>query len=212
MMTKNLVWGFRLEIAAQAIALLAQATLAGLGLSGRTSALPAHMFVGGAAFFISAVQVALVFLLWRLAHAPGWLIAASIGLTAAEGLQMASGRLRFSPCTFRSAQPCSAHRSRLRSGRGWGDPRKHRVEPAHVAAPPHSVGSTWRRSYGPDTSACFALATFSSSSPADLVQTKGLGLPFLPPLPISRGNQRSSNLRIRAGTSARISESSVRER
>jgi hypothetical protein len=94
MMTKNLARGFRLVIAAQAIALLAQATLAGLALSGRTSALLAHMFVGGAAFFISAVQVALVFLLWRLAHAPGWLIAASIGLTAAEGSQMASGRLQ----------------------------------------------------------------------------------------------------------------------
>jgi hypothetical protein len=66
------------------------------------------------------------------------------------------------------------------------------------------VGSRWRRSYGPDTSACFALATFSSSSPADLVQTKGLGLPFLTPLPISRGYQQSSNLRIRAGRSAWI--------
>jgi hypothetical protein len=66
------------------------------------------------------------------------------------------------------------------------------------------VGSRWRRSYGPDTSACFALATFSSSSPADLVRTKGLGLPFLTPLPISRGNQQSSNLRIRADMSAWI--------
>ena len=94
MMTKNLVWGFRLMIAAQAIALLAQATLAGLALSGRTSAPLGHMFVGGSAFFISAVQVVLAFLLRRLAHAPGWLIAASTGMTAAEGFQMASGRLQ----------------------------------------------------------------------------------------------------------------------
>jgi hypothetical protein len=52
------------------------------------------MFVGGAAFSISAVQVVLAFLLRRLAYAPGWLIAASIGLTAAERLQMASGHLQ----------------------------------------------------------------------------------------------------------------------
>jgi hypothetical protein len=38
--------------------------------------------------------VVLAFLLQRLAHAPEWLIAASIGLTAAEGFQMASGRLQ----------------------------------------------------------------------------------------------------------------------
>jgi hypothetical protein len=93
-MAKNLIRGFRLAIAVQAIALLAQATLAGFALSGRTDALSAHMSVGGAAFLISAVQVVLVFLLRRLARAPGLLIAASIGLTAAEGVQMASGRLQ----------------------------------------------------------------------------------------------------------------------
>jgi hypothetical protein len=94
MMAKNLVWGFRLAIAAQAIALLAQATSAGFALSGRTDALTAHMSIGGTAFLISAAQVVLAFLLRRSGRAPGWLIAASVGLMAAEGLQIASGRLQ----------------------------------------------------------------------------------------------------------------------
>lgn len=95
MMTTRTVWGFRLAIAAQPVALLAQATLAGLALSARgTKALAAHMMVGGTIFAISAAQVVLVFLLWRAARVPGWLITASVGLMAADGLQMASGRLQ----------------------------------------------------------------------------------------------------------------------
>jgi hypothetical protein len=95
MMTTSLGWGFRLAIAAQAVALVAQAILAGLALSGRsTNALAAHMLVGGTIFVISAAQVVLMFLLWRIAQVPGWLTAASVGLMAADGLQMASGRLQ----------------------------------------------------------------------------------------------------------------------
>jgi hypothetical protein len=93
MMTTSLAVAFRLAIAARALALLAQATLAGLALSGRgTIALAAHMLVGGTIFVISAAQVVLVLLLWRVAQAPGWLIVVSAGVMAADGLQMASGR------------------------------------------------------------------------------------------------------------------------
>lgn len=95
MMTTSLAVGFRLAIAAQALALLAQAILAGLALSGRgTIALAAHMLVGGTIFVVSAAQLALVLLLWRVAEAPGWLVGVSAGVMAADGLQMASGRLQ----------------------------------------------------------------------------------------------------------------------
>ena len=93
--TTGLVWGFRLAIAAQAVALVVQTIWAGLALSGcSTDALAARMLVGGIIFVISAAQVVLMFLLWRVAQVPGWLTAASVGLIVADGLQMASGRLQ----------------------------------------------------------------------------------------------------------------------
>src|SRR5262250_770996 len=84
---------FRFGVAAQAIALLAQALLAGLALSGSEAALAAHMPAGASTFLISAAQVVAVFLLRRSGQIPRWVVAASIGLLLAEGLQMLSGRL-----------------------------------------------------------------------------------------------------------------------
>jgi hypothetical protein len=89
----NLATTFRWVTAAQPAALLSQALLAGLALSGSTTALDAHMAVGAAAVILSVVQATLAFL-WIRAGAPGWPLAVSLGSLAAEILQMASGRLQ----------------------------------------------------------------------------------------------------------------------
>jgi hypothetical protein len=94
MTVMNLAMVFRLVIAAQATALLPQALLAGLGLSGSEAALGAHMSFGGAILLVSAVQLIVAFLLRRSARIPSWPFAASIGLSVADAVQMVAGRLQ----------------------------------------------------------------------------------------------------------------------
>lgn len=90
----NLATTFRWVTAAQPAALLAQALLAGLALSGNATALDAHMAVGAATVILAVVQAALAFR-WQRAGAPRWPLAVSLGLLGADILQMASGRLQF---------------------------------------------------------------------------------------------------------------------
>jgi hypothetical protein len=94
MTVMNLAMMFRLVIAAQAAALLPQALLAGLGLSGSEAALDAHMSSGGAILLLSAVQVLAAFLLRRSSRIPRWPVVASIGLLVADAVQMVAGRLQ----------------------------------------------------------------------------------------------------------------------
>lgn len=90
----NLAMMFRLVIVAQAAALLPQALLAGLGLSGSEAALDAHMSFGGAILLLAAVQVLAALLLRRSARIPRWPVVASIGLLVADAVQMVAGRLQ----------------------------------------------------------------------------------------------------------------------
>jgi hypothetical protein len=85
------LFGFRAAVLGQTVAIAAQAVLAGLALSGYSTALAAHMMVGGFALFISVVQVALALLLEREVRREA--LVASAGLLIGEGVQMASGRL-----------------------------------------------------------------------------------------------------------------------
>src|SRR5713101_5232647 len=73
------------------VAVVGQALLAGLALSGDAGALGAHMVNGGLALLISVVQV--VFGLLGKSQLPRWALIASVALFLGEGAQMASGRL-----------------------------------------------------------------------------------------------------------------------
>jgi hypothetical protein len=94
MTTIMLLMAFRLVIAAQAVAVLVQALLGGLALSGGAAALAAHMAVGGVTLLLSMVQVVAAFLLRRSVQIPRWPVAASIGFAVGDGVQMAVGRLQ----------------------------------------------------------------------------------------------------------------------
>jgi hypothetical protein len=93
MTVMSLATFFRLLIAAQATALLPQALLGGLGLSGSGAALGAHVSFGGAILLASAAQVIAAFLLRRAARIPRWVVVASIGLPLVDIVQMVAGRL-----------------------------------------------------------------------------------------------------------------------
>ena len=82
---------FRACVVGQAIAVFGQAVLAGSALSGNQSALSAHMVNGAIAVLISLLQVLSAVPLRK--DLPRWVIAASLGLLVAEGLQMYSGRI-----------------------------------------------------------------------------------------------------------------------
>lgn len=84
---------FRLAIAGHGAALLMQAVLAGLAISGSNAALDAHKPVGGAITPISTVRGIGSFLLGRSAKIPRWPVAASIGFLFTDAAQMAAGRL-----------------------------------------------------------------------------------------------------------------------
>jgi hypothetical protein len=79
---------FRLAAAAQGTALLVQALLAGLAISGNDAALDAHKPVGGAITLISTVQAIPASLLRRSAQIPRWPV-----VTITDAAQMAAGRL-----------------------------------------------------------------------------------------------------------------------
>ena len=85
---------FRWVIAAQVMAVLLQALMAGLALSGSQAALRAHMALGGATLLIAAVQAIAAFLLTRNARIPRPLVGANIAFLAADTVQMATGRLQ----------------------------------------------------------------------------------------------------------------------
>jgi asparagine N-glycosylation enzyme membrane subunit Stt3 len=85
--------GFRVAATAQLIAVLAQALLAGLALSGNASALAAHVSNGGLALLICLLQLVFALLLSRSNQRLRWLVVASAALFLGEGMQMASGRL-----------------------------------------------------------------------------------------------------------------------
>jgi hypothetical protein len=82
---------FRAAVFGQTIAVLGQALLAGLAISGDARALAAHMINGGLALLISGVQV--VFGVLMKSQLPRWALIASVALFLGEGIQMASGRL-----------------------------------------------------------------------------------------------------------------------
>jgi len=84
--------GLRIGASVQVLAMLAQAVLAGLALSGRP-VLPAHMVNGSVVLLGGFVQ--LIFALWlrNSNELPPYTLSASIALPAGEALQMASGRL-----------------------------------------------------------------------------------------------------------------------
>jgi hypothetical protein len=86
------VLGFRLVASAAAAAMLMQAVLAGLALSGRPAALNAHMFNGAAVFVLSAAEVVIAILLRRAKDLPRWALVASAVLLLGQILQMLSGR------------------------------------------------------------------------------------------------------------------------
>jgi hypothetical protein len=94
MTVMNLAMVFRLVIAAQATALLPQALLAGLGLSGSEAARDAHMSLGGTILVVSAAQVIAALLLRRSVRISRWPVVASIGLSVADVVQMVAGRLQ----------------------------------------------------------------------------------------------------------------------
>ncbi len=81
-------------IAAQAVALLALALLAGLALSGSKAALEAHMAVGGATILLSIIQAVAALLLRRSGQIPRWPVVASVGFVIGDAVQMAAGRLQ----------------------------------------------------------------------------------------------------------------------
>ena len=85
--------GFRAAAIGQMIAVLCQALLAGLALSGDSGALAAHMVNGAIALVISLLQVLFAMRLKISNQLPRWALVASLGLLFGEGLQMASGRL-----------------------------------------------------------------------------------------------------------------------
>lgn len=77
----------------QAVALMAQASLAGLALAGGGgAALNLHMAVGGVSLLLAVVQVGAAVALWRQGRGPAWLIAASLVFLAADGAQALAGR------------------------------------------------------------------------------------------------------------------------
>jgi hypothetical protein len=82
--------GFRVAVIGQMIAVLCQALLAGLALSGDAAALSAHMLNGGLAVLISVLLVVFGVLLKN--QLPRWALAVSVALLGGEGVQMASGR------------------------------------------------------------------------------------------------------------------------
>ena len=73
------------------VAVLGQAPLAGLALSGDGSAVAAHMINGGVALSMSALQVVFGVILKN--QLPRWVLTTSFGLLLGEGIQVASGRL-----------------------------------------------------------------------------------------------------------------------
>jgi hypothetical protein len=83
--------GFRIAASAAAAAMLVQAVLAGLALSGRPAALKAHVFNGAAVFILSVAQMVFVILLRRRSDRR-WPLIASATLLLGQMLQMASGR------------------------------------------------------------------------------------------------------------------------
>lgn len=85
--------GFRVAAIGQTIAVLGQALLAGLALSGNAGALSAHMANGALALVIALLQVLFAVPLKISNHLPGWALVASLGLSFGEVIQMASGRL-----------------------------------------------------------------------------------------------------------------------
>ena len=85
--------GFRAAAIGQMTAVLGQALLAGLALSGDASALSAHMANGALGLVISLLQVLFAVPLRISNHLPRWALVASLGLLLSEGVQMASGRL-----------------------------------------------------------------------------------------------------------------------
>jgi hypothetical protein len=74
------------------IAVLVQAALAGLALSGYGRALSAHMVNGALSLLISLLQVGFGVLLKN--QLPRWALRVSVVLLGGEGIQMASGRLQ----------------------------------------------------------------------------------------------------------------------
>jgi hypothetical protein len=86
-----ILFGFRLAVLAQTLAVISQALLAGLALSGNAGALKTHMELGGLALLASVGQLAFSLLLRR--ELPSWIVSASAGLAIGEGVQMVSGRL-----------------------------------------------------------------------------------------------------------------------
>jgi hypothetical protein len=84
--------GLRITASVQVLAMLAQAVLAGLALSGRP-VLQAHMVNGAIVLLAGSAQM--IFALWlrRSNRLPRYILAATIALPAGEALQMASGRL-----------------------------------------------------------------------------------------------------------------------
>lgn len=85
---------FRAAVTAQAIALFAQAPLAGLALSGSGPALDTYRIAAGVTPLIAAVQAGAAVLLRRAGRIRGAPFATSIGLLFAEIVQMAVGSFR----------------------------------------------------------------------------------------------------------------------
>ena len=77
-----------------AVALLTQAALAGLALSGVGAALDLHMALGAATLAIAAVQAAAAVLLWRSRKVSPWAALAAAGFLVVVGLEAAAGAAR----------------------------------------------------------------------------------------------------------------------
>ena len=92
MNSPRVVFGFRFVASLAAAAMLVQAALAGLALTGRSAALRAHMFTGAAIFVFSVIEFVFVILLRRTTDFPRWPLVASAALLLGQMLQMASGR------------------------------------------------------------------------------------------------------------------------
>jgi hypothetical protein len=95
MSSSSIAAGFRFAASAAAAAMLVQAVLAGLALSGHSLALSAHMLNGAAVFILSVAEMVFAILLRRRNELPRWPFVAGAAVLLGQILQMASGRFLF---------------------------------------------------------------------------------------------------------------------
>ncbi|TMR94712.1 hypothetical protein [Nonomuraea basaltis] len=89
-----IVWSLRALATAHLAGVLAQAALAGLFVTGDVDLLTWHRNNGGFTHSLLYLQLVAAILLWRPGRGPLWPAVASLGIVAAETVQVALGQSR----------------------------------------------------------------------------------------------------------------------